>query len=644
VCGFAGILAEQQTLAVNANLLQSMGDSIVHRGPDDQGIYTSADNCLGFVHRRLAILDLSAAGHQPMASTDQRYVIAYNGEIYNHLELRRELEKQFDCQWRGHSDTETLLEGIRCWGIEQTVSRCVGMFAFALWDSAARTLTLGRDRVGEKPLYYGFCNGVFLFGSELKALKAHPAFDSRINIAAVALMLRHKYIPAPHTIYQQLFKLLPGSLLTLQADKLEQGYDIQQYWSFDTAAAKAENDRFSGTEQDALHAIETQLKLAVSEQMLADVPLGAFLSGGTDSSLIAALMQSQAVQPVRTFTVGFNVPEYNEAEHAKAVAAHLGTNHTEIYVGESEALNVVPKLASMYDEPFADSSQIPTYLIAAEARKHVTVALSGDAGDELFGGYTRYAHANNLAHTLNKIPQPCFAILKLLKPLLNAEIWLDLEKMFSLDSSGAISNRLERLAELSAMSDFNGVYQHVISTCKQPDLFLLQDIAITSAKPTDGSHNIHIDKMARMMLMDCSGYLPDDILVKVDRAAMATSLETRVPMLDHRFIELALRLSTNIKVNGGVGKWPLKQILYKYVPRALLERPKTGFGVPLEHWLRGPLKDWAEALLDSNKLKQQAIFNPVRVRKYWREHLSGKQNWQYLLWNLLMFQSWLEQQ
>lgn len=642
MCGFAGILAEQQKLAVRPALLQAMGDSIVHRGPDDQGIYASADNMLGFVHRRLAIIDLSAAGHQPMTSADERYVIAYNGEIYNHLILRRELEQQFNSQWRGHSDTETLLEGIRCWGIEQTVSRCVGMFAFALWDSAARTLTLGRDRVGEKPLYYGFCNGVFLFGSELKALKAHPAFDSRINIAAVALMLRHKYIPAPHTIYQQLFKLLPGSLLTLQADKLEQGFDIQQYWSFDTAAAKAENDRFSGTEQDALHAIETQLKLAVSEQMLADVPLGAFLSGGTDSSLIAALMQAQFTQPVRTFTVGFNVPEYNEAEHAKAVAAHLGTNHTEIYVGESEALNVVPKLASMYDEPFADSSQIPTYLIAAEARKHVTVALSGDAGDELFGGYSRYFACVQRSDKLSAMPSAFFSLLSWCRPLLNADVWQQLDRI-AVSNRGVFANTFGRAADLAGLNSFTAIYRYMVSDWKNPSA-LLKDVTepdtvlSTTVEPTaDRRYNW-------MMQADSKTYLPDDVLVKVDRAAMAASLETRVPMLDHRFIELALRMPLDIKIRGGSGKWALKQILYKHVPKHLLDRPKTGFGVPVDHWLRGPLQDWAEALLDEHRLTQQGLFNVVMVRKYWREHLTGKRNWQYPLWNLLMFQSWLQEQ
>lgn len=643
MCGFAGILADNNRAAISPSYLQAMGDSIVHRGPDDQGIYTSADNSLGFIHRRLAILDLSEAGHQPMASNDTRYVIAYNGEIYNHLELRRELEQQFDSQWRGHSDTETLLEGIRCWGIEPTVSRCVGMFAFALWDNTERTLTLGRDRVGEKPLYYGFCNGIFLFGSELKALKAHPAFDSRINIAAVALMLRHKYIPAPHTIYQQLFKLLPGSLLTLQADKLQQGADIQPYWSFTTAAAKASSNPFKGTGQEALDAAENQLKQAVSEQMLADVPLGAFLSGGTDSSLIAALMQAQSTKPIRTYTVGFNVPEYNEAEHAKAVAAHLGTDHTEIYVGEQDALNVVPKLATMYDEPFADSSQIPTYLIAAEARKHVTVALSGDAGDELFGGYSRYFDCVRKADKLSALPQAFFSLLGWCQPLLNADVWQQLDRLTGQTHRGLFSNTCGRAADLSQLNDFSALYRYMVSDWKHPS-----DVLMSAAEPTTLLNRKVLaeseERFNWMMLADSQTYLPDDVLVKVDRAAMAASLETRVPMLDHRFIELALALPLNLKIRGGTGKWALKQILYKYVPKPLLDRPKTGFGVPVDHWLRGPLRDWAEALLDEHKLSQQGLFNVATVKKYWHEHLSGGRNWQYPLWNLLMFQSWLQEQ
>ncbi|MBV2127804.1 asparagine synthase (glutamine-hydrolyzing) [Arsukibacterium indicum] len=644
MCGFAGILAEQQTLAVRPDLLQAMGDSIVHRGPDDQGIYTSADNTIGLVHRRLAILDLSEAGHQPMASVEQRYVIAFNGEIYNHLTLRRELEQQFGSQWRGHSDTETLLEGIRCWGIEQTLQRCAGMFAFALWDTEQQRLTLARDRAGEKPLYYGFCNGVFLFGSELKALKQHPAFDNRISMPSVALMLRYKYIPAPHTVYQHIQKLPPGCILTLSGKDTCHTIEINTYWSFPDAAQRTSSNLFEGSDQEAVAALEAQLKLSVREQMLADVPLGAFLSGGTDSSLIAALMQAQSSKPVKTFTVGFHVPEYNEAEHAKAVATHLGTDHTEVYVDEQDALNVVPSLAHMYDEPLGDSSQIPTYLIAKEAKKHVTVALSGDGGDELFGGYSRYFRATKFARKLSAVPTPTFSLLKKCQPLFHADIWQDLDHAVGLQTKGTLSHSFARVAELAELSNFSGIYRHVVSNSKHPAL-LLKNVTEPENLLSHPHHISNVDEQFNwMMLADSQSYLPDDVLVKVDRAAMATSLETRVPMLDHRFIELALQMPLRHKVRDGQGKWALKQILYKHVPRGLLDRPKKGFGVPIDHWLRGPLKSWAEALLDESRLKQQGLFNVKLVRKYWREHLSGARDWQYLLWNLLTFQSWLEQQ
>jgi len=505
-------------------------------------------------------------------------------------------------------------------------------------------LTLARDRVGEKPLYYGFCNGVFLFGSELKALKQHPAFDNRISMPAVALMLRYKYIPAPRTVYQHIHKLPPGCMLTLNDKDTRHSVYIKTYWSFPDAAQQARSNMFEGTDQEAVAALEAQLKLSVSEQMLADVPLGAFLSGGTDSSLIAALMQAQSAKPVKTFTVGFHVPEYNEAEHAKAVAAHLGTDHTEVYVDEQDALNVVPSLAQMYDEPLGDSSQIPTYLIAKEAKKHVTVALSGDGGDELFGGYSRYLRAAQFAGKLSAVPTPLFSLLRKCQPLFHADIWQDLEQAVGLRTKGTLSHSFARVAELAELSNFAGIYRHVVSNSKHPAQ-LLKNVTEPENLLSYPHHISNADEQFNwMMLTDSQSYLPDDVLVKVDRAAMATSLETRVPMLDHRFIELALQMPLHHKLRAGEGKWALKQILYKHVPKALLDRPKKGFGVPIDYWLRGPLKDWAEALLDENRLKQQGLFNVKLVRKYWNEHLAASRNWQYLLWNLLTFQSWLEQQ
>lgn len=642
MCGFAGVIANPQYLAVQDSFLQQMGFSIQHRGPDDQGIFITPDQKLGMVHRRLAIQDLSAAGHQPMHSKDQRYTLAFNGEIYNHLTLRKTLEQDFGCQWLGHSDTETLLAGIQHWGLEKTVKAAVGMFAMALWDHSERTLTLVRDRAGEKPLYYGFAGGVFLFGSELKALKVHPAFNKQLDLQALALMLQHKYVPAPRTIYQHYAKLPPGTMLKLQIDKPEQ-QQLSEYWSFSSAALQARQQSFTGGVEEGLAELERTLKQAVSEQMLADVPLGAFLSGGTDSSLIAALMQAQSSKPVKTFTVGFNVPAYNEAEHAKAVAKYLGTEHTEIYVDEQDALAMVPKLASLYDEPFADSSQIPTYLITAEAKKHVTVALSGDAGDELFAGYTRYFRCADFAARLQKVPALGFSLLKLCQPLLHPDIWRALDSLLGNANKGTLVHSAERLADLAQMQDRTSLYRYMVSDWKHPQRLLstpVQMQSLFSALPYDKAQNF----FDWMMLADSQSYLPDDVLVKVDRAAMANSLETRVPMLDHRVIELALRLPLSMKVNEQTGKWALKEILYRYVPKTLLDRPKTGFGVPIDHWLRGPLKEWAESLLSEDSLRQQGLFNVKLVRQYWREHQTGGRDWQYPLWNLLMFQHWLSQQ
>lgn len=641
MCGFAGVLAEQQYLAVQQRFLQQMGASIQHRGPDDQGIFVNPNNTLGMVHRRLAILDLSAAGHQPMHSADGRYTLAFNGEIYNHQQLRSRLEKAYQSQWQGHSDTETLLEGFRHWGVEQTIKACVGMFAIALWDHTEQSLTLVRDRAGEKPLYYGFANGVFLFGSELKALKTHPAFDNKLSLPAIALMLRHKYIPAPHTVYKHYSKLLPGTMLTVKAGQAEPQYRVHRYWSFANAAQHARLSPFNGSEPEAQAALERQLQQAVSEQMIADVPLGAFLSGGTDSSLIAALMQSQSTRPVKTYTVGFNVPEYNEAEHAKAVAKHLGCDHTEIYVDEQDALNVVPKLVELYDEPFADSSQIPTYLIAKEARKHVTVALSGDAGDELFCGYSRYFRAAQFYQTSKKIPPLVFSVIKKSKGFFLAEVWQQLEQVLGLGQSKKLSTSLAKLADTAHLTDLPTLYTYMLSDWKT---LPLNNHADQHSTLIDTDFTNDQSAYEWMMLADSQSYLPDDVLVKVDRAAMAVSLETRVPMLDHRVIELALAIPQSYKVKGDQGKWLLKNILYQYVPQRLLDRPKTGFGVPVDHWLKGPLKEWAENLLNEHKLKQQGLFDSKMIRKYWQEHQQGQQNWQYPLWNLLILLSWLEAQ
>jgi asparagine synthase (glutamine-hydrolysing) len=642
LCGFSGVIEYSIVVSDKMQLLSEMGNSIIHRGPDDSGVFITEDNKLGLVHRRLAILDLSAAGHQPMSSKNEQFVLVFNGEIYNHLELRKELEKEHSFHWAGHSDTETLLAGIQTWGLLKTLTKSVGMFALALFDKSSRTLSLARDRAGEKPLYYGYSDGTLLFGSELKALKVHPKFDKSLDISSLMALLQYKYIPAPSTIYEKFKKLAPGTIITFSLDD-PSATQTESYWSFDKVAFEGRQRLFQGSFEEATNCLEEKLSVAINDQMLADVPLGAFLSGGTDSTVITALMQENSHTPVKTFTVGFNEEQYNEANHAKGVAKHLGTDHTEIYVTEQDALNVIPSLARMYDEPFADSSQIPTFLISKEAKKIVTVALSGDGGDELFGGYTRYFRAERFVHKFRGIPKFSFATLANLKPFFLSDVWTCVEQKLGLHNSGLLSNNFAKLAELSSFGSVGGIYNHVISDFKAPELLLAAQCNPLNMLSGRFNH-ANISNIENMMLADSYSYLPDDVLVKVDRAAMAVSLETRVPMLDHRVIEFAWQLPFKYKVNGDNGKLLLKSILHKYVPQELVERPKTGFGVPVDSWLRGPLKDWAENLLSEHRIQQQGLFNTVRIRKYWLEHLSGKKNWQYILWNILMFQAWLEEQ
>lgn len=649
MCGIAGILARQPISNLPAHV-QSMANAIIHRGPDSQGVWVDEQDGIALGHRRLSILDLSPAGHQPMQSACGRYVIAFNGEIYNHLELRTQLEQQSRPPvWRGHADTETLLACFAAWGIEKTLKATVGMFAIALWDRQERSLTLARDRMGEKPLYYGWQNGVLLFGSELKALKAHPAFAGDINRDAITLLLRHNCIPAPYSIYKGIFKLLSGHYLTLQHDSDPASAQATAYWRINDIISAGLAHPFGGNEHEAVDALEAQLKSSIKAQMLADVPLGAFLSGGIDSSTIVALMQAQSSRPVRTFTIGFHEKGYNEAEHAKAVARHLGTDHTELYVRPEDALAVIPQLPGIYCEPFSDSSQIPTFLVSQMTRQHVTVALSGDAGDELFGGYNRYLLACSIWNKLRFLPTPLRhaaasalrsippaswdALLKMAGPLLPKRL-----------RAVQAGDKAHKLADVLPMENGQAVYQQLVSHWKDPAIIVIgarepATLLNTSSAwpPTDGLEHW-------MMAMDAQTYLPDDILVKVDRAAMANSLETRVPMLDHRVVELAWRMPLNLKIRNGQGKWLLRQVLYRHVPQSLIDRPKMGFGIPLDSWLRGPLRDWAEALLDENRLKQEGYFHPAPIRKMWGEHLSGMRNWQYYLWDVLMFQAWLEHQ
>lgn len=653
MCGIAGFAGGAASRSERAAQLRGMTDSIPYRGPDDAGYWCSETHAVVLGHRRLSIVDLSAAGHQPMASGDGRYVLAYNGEIYNHLQLRAELEQagMAPHSWRGHSDTETLLAAIHAWGIDAAVRRCVGMFAFALWDSLHAILTLGRDRLGEKPLYYGWqgegAQSVFLFGSELKALRAHPAFSAQVDRNALRLLLRYSYISAPHCIYQGISKLMPGTLLEV---RYEQRTAITRpYWSLDGVARAGSAAPFDGGEQQAIDRLEALAGASVGQQMVADVPLGAFLSGGVDSSLVAALMQKQSSRPIKTFAIGFREEGYDEAAHARAVARHLGTDHTELYVSAADALDVVPRLGSMYDEPLADDSQIPTFLVSQMARAHVTVALSGDGGDELFCGYNTYQLSEKLWRRLQGWPVPLRSMLARGVISIAPDTWNRFAHAGRMVLPVSLRNanlgdKLHKGAHLMASPTADALYHDLISHWHDLDAIVIGGNDMPTLQTGQSAQLEGLDASERMMLIDQLTYLPDDVLAKVDRASMNVSLETRVPLLDHRLVEFAWQLPLGMKRRNGQTKWVLRQVLYRHVPRELIERPKQGFSVPIAAWLRGPLRAWVEALLDEGRLAREGYFYPAAIRRQWQEHLSGKRNWQRQLWNVLMFQVWLEHQ
>jgi asparagine synthase (glutamine-hydrolysing) len=647
VCGVVGFwsntLGTRDELAGRA---RAMAQALAHRGPDDSDTWVDETLGIAFGHRRLSIVDLSAEGRQPMRSHDGRWVICFNGEIYNFQALRRTLDQTGATRaWRGHSDTEILLEAIVQWGVEGAIERSVGMFAFALWDRAERTLTLARDRMGEKPLYYGFAGGTLLFGSELKGLRAHPDWAGEIDRDALAEFMQYSCIPVPRSIYRGIHKLPAGTTLTLRASDLRarQTPAPRAYWRLIDVIERARANPGPTNEAEAATLLETQLRESIANQMVADVPLGAFLSGGIDSSTTVALMQSLSSRPIRTFSIGFTEQDYNEATYAAAVAKHLGTHHTELYVTPGEALAIIPALPQIFDEPFADSSQIPTLLVSDLARRYVTVSLSGDGGDELFGGYSRYFWAEQLERRFARGPASVRTASSKLLRALPTSAW---DRVFALlrpmlpqhlrvEMAG---DKVHKYAAFVGATSERELYDRLISMWYAPTLVL----GGRTSPPDDPMPTAPITLGERLMVRDSLMYLPDDILAKVDRTAMSVSLETRIPFLDHRVVELAWAMPAALKMNGGVGKRVLRSILHRYVPPELVERPKMGFTIPLDQWLRGPLHEWAQALLDPVRIRREGFLDPVPIERAWNEHQRGTRNWPHRLWNVLMFQAWLE--
>ena len=637
MCGIAGYVGKT---SYPYNCLGEMAKAINHRGPDDRGTWYNEDEEIGLAHARLSILDLSSAGHQPMHSVSKNFVLVFNGEIYNHKVLRSELELIAQRNWLGHSDTETLLVAIDHWGLEKTLKKAKGMFAIALWDKRNKNLSLACDRIGEKPLYYGWVNDQFVFASELKSIKKFPEFKNLIDRNSLALFLRFNSIPAPHSIYQDIYKLEPGQIIQLNAESKK--VKKFNFWSTEEVYNKGNLSQISGTPKEIVDQLEVVLSEAVSSQMQSDVPLGAFLSGGIDSSTIVALMQSQSDSQVNTFTIGFNAKEYDEAKHARMVANHIGTNHFEMYVSERDALDIIPNLPNIYDEPFADSSQIPTYLVSKFAKQEVTVALSGDAGDELFGGYNRYVFAEKMFSKIMKGPISIRQLISSAIFTMTEEKWNALLNNFLSERFADIGHKLHKVANVLPAKSIRDMHFKLVSQIQNPSDWLLNANEYKTSLNDDTKRFVELNPIEQMMAYDLITYLPTDILTKVDRAAMAVSLETRVPFLDLNVIEFSASLPMEFKIRNGVTKWALREVLYKHVPKDLIERPKMGFGVPLAEWLRGPLQDWAESLLDEKRLHQEGFFDVEFVRNKWLEHLSGKRNWHHQLWNVLMFQAWLE--
>ncbi|MBU9338181.1 asparagine synthase (glutamine-hydrolyzing) [Burkholderia multivorans] len=652
MCGIDGFLNSVAFDEETARgTLARMTASLAHRGPDAQGLWVDPAAGIALGHRRLAIVDLSVHGRQPMASACGRYVMVFNGEIYNHRELRAQLERVGRAPaWRGHSDTEVLLAAFAAWGVDATLRRATGMFALALWNRESRVLTLARDRIGEKPLYYGRIGDALVFASELKALRAYPGFDGEIDRDALCLYLRHSAVPAPHTIYRGIRKLPPGSWI--QFEHAQDTPRIRTYWALEHAIDAGHHEPFAGSAAEAVDRLDTVLRQAVARQMEADVPLGAFLSGGVDSSAIVALMQAQSAAPVDTFTIGFHEAGYDEAGYAKAVARHLGTRHTELYVTADHALDVVPKLPAIYDEPFSDASQIPTFLVAELTRRHVKVSLSGDGGDELFGGYTRYFLTPRLWRKLHRVPAAVrtriAGALHALRPDHADQLAAVAQGAWGAgelrESPTRIGDRLHKLGHVMTADSRIGLYRLLMSSVHHPERIALAGHEPPTPLDTVSAWPAHLSFAEQAMAIDTLTYLPTDILTKVDRAAMAVSLETRMPFLDHHVVEFAWRLPASLRLPEGQSKALLRRLLDRYVPTELIDRPKQGFCAPIDHWLRGALRDWADALLQPSRLRDEGFFDAAAVERLWRQHQTGRMNWQHQLWTVLMFQAWLDAQ
>ena len=643
MCGITGFFDITRSLSqseLNQNI-RLMSNSIQHRGPDDFGEWCDGETGVALGFRRLAILDLSPTGHQPMQSANERFVMVFNGEIYNFAALRDELHA-LGYNFRGTSDTEIMLAAISEWGLKKAVTRFNGMFAFALWDRQEHSLSLVRDRLGIKPLYYGWIGNSLVFGSELKALRAFHGFQGQIDRNALTLFMRYSYIPAPYSIYQGIFKLPPASMLTIHQNAQTRDQQPEIYWDVREVVQNNIAQPFQGNEAEAIDALESHLIKSIGLRMIADVPLGAFLSGGIDSSVIVALMQKQSSRPIRTFTIGFNEAGFDEALKAKEVASYLKTDHTQLYLSPNETRAIIPNLPTLYDEPFADPSQIPTFLVSQLARQHVTVSLSGDGGDELFGGYNRYFWTKRIWGTAGWLPTSFRSWVAKGVTSIPPQNWDRLLSGSRLPNPG---DKVHKLSTILSAPNPEAIYLQLVSQWQNP-----ANLVIGGSEPltilTDPSRWMNTRSLTeKMMSLDLVTYLPDDILAKVDRASMGTSLEARAPFLDdHETVEFAWKLPLHMKVRDGKGKWILRQVLYRYVPQKLVDHPKMGFGVPIASWLRGPLQGWAEALLDENRMKQEGYFQTGEIRQKWAEHLSGIRNWHYDLWNVLMFQAWLEAQ